>query len=210
MTTLRTVAILFTGRLVIDQGQYQNFKEYFLTPLAGMSCKVDIFVSHCKGYTPEHIQTFTNLYRPLVIVESSEDVIDTSHIRTYYYRKNVMCMYLSRRNVRDKLKATSRSYDLVISSRTDLWFTTPIPFQQFIHPGIYIPRGNDYSGLNDQCAFGSMTDMCMYLSLYDEMSGDIEFLKKVLLDPEVILKTYLERKRAIVRRFSTKYQIRRY
>ena len=211
MTTLRTVAILFTGRLVVDLHQYQNFKDYFLTPLAELSCKVDIFVSHCKGYTPERIQAFTDLYQPLVIVENSENIINTNHIwAPRHNKKNVMCMYLSRQNVLGKLKEVSQPYDLVISSRTDLWFRTPIPFQQLVHSGVHIPQGFDYCGLNDQCAFGPMTEMCTYLSLYDEMSGMDEILKTVRLDPELLLKTYLERKQVPVHRFPTKYELRRY
>ncbi|NBP57739.1 hypothetical protein EBU71_14635 [bacterium] len=161
----KKVAIVFTGRLIVDPNQYQNFKDYFLTPLTALSYEIDIYVSHSKGYTPEHIQEFINLYHPRKIVESSEDIID---VRSYptpngNNKRNVMCMYLSRRNARDLLEGM---YDLVISSRSDLWFKAPIPFSQLTKPGIHIPEGFDYTGLNDQCAFGSMAEMRVYLNKF--------------------------------------------
>jgi len=214
-TNKLNIAILFTGRIIDDPQQYNNFCEFFLTPLKDHH--VDIFVSHSKGYTPERIQSFTRLYNPKCITKSSEKYIDTNRFSLHpeARRHNLMCMFLSRQNVLqlldDYVQKSHIKYDLVISSRTDLWFKTPIPFQQFIGRDgrdIHVPEGSNWGGLNDQCAFGNLEEMRIYLSLYNEIVPLLE--SGVDLHPESLLKAYLDRKQITVRRFSTVYEIKRY
>jgi FkbM family methyltransferase len=206
------IAIVFTGRLIVDPVQYQNFCNYFMIPLSNF--EVDIIVSHCKGYDQKRIQQFTGLYKPKKIEQNEENYPDVQkyRCRAVTNKNNVMCMYKSRRNalrlLEEYIEETNQSYDIVISSRSDLFFSSLIPFTQFTQPGIHIPSGFDYTGLNDQCAFGPFDDMKTYLNLYDEIIPLLE--SGVKFHPETLLKVYLERKQKVIRRFNTTYLIKRY
>ncbi len=61
-----------------------------------------------------------------------------------------------------------KGYDLYVRIRPDMKFNGPLNFSEYEpKPNtIYIPKGNDYRGINDQFAFGDYDTMRKYFSVY--------------------------------------------
>lgn len=61
-----------------------------------------------------------------------------------------------------------KGYDVYVRIRPDSKFNGPLKFSDHeIKPNtVYIPKGNDYRGINDQFAFGDYDSMRKYYSVY--------------------------------------------
>jgi hypothetical protein len=61
-----------------------------------------------------------------------------------------------------------KGYDFYVHIRPDMKFNGPLRFSDYeAKPNtIYIPKGNDYRGINDQFAFGDYDTMRKYFSVY--------------------------------------------
>lgn len=61
-----------------------------------------------------------------------------------------------------------KGYDIYVRIRPDITFNGKLDFSQFDCTGkkIYIPQGMDYTGINDQFAFGNHEVMKIYYSVY--------------------------------------------
>jgi len=58
-------------------------------------------------------------------------------------------------------------FDVYVKVRPDLEFSSKIDFGQYNYENkIYIPEGNDFSGINDRFAFGNYETMRKYYSVY--------------------------------------------
>jgi len=206
------IALLITGKVNTDADQYQNFYDNFIK-----DNDVDIFVSHSKDKA-EKISKFCELYKPKCIIESSENYYDVS-----MYSKsnetnlhNMMCMFLNRKNVMHLLdahiKATNTKYDVINSTRCDLWFDGRINFSDFVeeinHNKVAIPSYCDYGGVNDQFAFGNLDVMNKYLSVYDNISNLAK--QGCIIHPETLLLYHLQALKVDRHRFTIKYAIKRY
>lgn len=88
-------------------------------------------------------------------------------------------------------KATSINYDIVIRARFDTRLDKSIEYSK--EPGIHIPSGKDFSGINDQFAYGDRDSMLYYsdliLSLYDAIIFNNSH--RILLNPEMLLNDHL-------------------
>lgn len=206
------IAILITGRINTDITQYQNFYDNFIK-----DNDVDIFVSHSKDNS-EQISKFFELYKPRYMVQSQENYYDVS-----MYPKqgetnlhNMMCMYLNRKNVlyllTKYIQETNTKYDVIISTRCDLWFHNRINFEDYLDDlkqhKVIVPSGYDFhGGLNDQFAFGDLDSMTKYLSVYDNISNLAK--SGCILHPESLLRRHLNEQTVDIKRFDIKYYIKR-
>lgn len=61
-----------------------------------------------------------------------------------------------------------KGYDIYVRIRPDTVFNSKMDFSKYDCTGktIYIPQGNDYTGINDQFAFGNHEVMKIYYSVY--------------------------------------------
>lgn len=61
-----------------------------------------------------------------------------------------------------------KGYDVYVRIRPDIKFNGPLKFSDHeTKPNtVYIPKGNDYRGINDQFAFGDYDSMRKYYSVY--------------------------------------------
>lgn len=198
------VAVLISGRINIDTNQYNNFVKIF------GKYNPDIFVSHSKGYSIDYIQKFTNLYKPISIIENDEIFnINITNKRSETNVHNTMCMFQNRFNCLQLLQSIDKKYDLVISYRCDCRIADNfIPFENLINknvPGIHIPYHNDYGGINDQFAFGDMKNMEIYLSVLPNINDLLN--NGVVFHPETLLDRFLQSKKVIVYRFLLNYEL---
>lgn len=202
------IALLISGRLNMNPILYKNTCSFFAPHF------FDLFVSHSSGYSPEQISEFNALYNPKRIRESDEKCIDISEYpkRPETYSHRMMCMYLNRKYVFEVfekyIEETQETYDIVISTRLDVFYDSPIyldSFQFDTSTTVYIPEQYDYGGINDQLAIGKFDGMKIYMNVYD----NIEYLLKlgVTVHPETILLHHLNIYQIQIQRFPLKYRI---
>lgn len=204
------IAILFSGRILGFEKSYQNIMNNIV-----QGNEVDFFISYPKDSDINEMNAFLERFEPKEFMKSDEEYFFVKHV----YRKtrgswhNVMCMYLNRKNVIELFKKyveeNDINYDLVISYRIDYWIHSKLNLQELVNKSkegfLCIPDGNDYFGINDQMAICNMNMMIEYMSVYNSLEYLLDRYK--LLDPEVLLKRYIEYKKMKVFRFPLKTNI---
>jgi hypothetical protein len=206
------IAVLFAGRISADAGIYKNLMDSIIGPFLGSesdhqptSSDVDFFICYQKGTSPEVVEKVISLYQPKKIIENDEIHFPVDHYRTTIeyelFIKNaknrIMYMFRGRRLVsaifEKYLQETSEKYDIVIFTRMDLYYSSKISTEKMHRIAkdvLFIPSPEyDYRGINDQLAFGNINTIITYLKLYDYLFEILE--DGVILNPEIILLTYL-------------------
>lgn len=108
---------------------------------------------------------------------------------------NLMCMMLNRKYAYEMMEGSNTKYDLLVSTRTDLWFEQPINWPALLDMKsqgyLCIPNPKyDYKGVNDQFAAGDYHTMSIYMKIYDS-AHDLLENQKVLFHPETMLAAHL-------------------
>ena len=207
------IAILISGRLYDSVQQYQNTLEMIV-----QNNNVDFFVSHSLDTSPQVLKRFTQMYKPVRLIQNDEMYPEVGHYlsRPEVKRHNTMCMFQNRYNVfnlcETYIRETGTQYDLFYSLRCDLLFQDILDTTSLfdmMKTNICIPNGNNYGGTNDQCAFTANFEilrkyMCVYSSLLSMLSSGI------ILHPETLLYRHLEKNHVKVVVFPLRYTIQRY
>jgi len=222
----RKIAVLFSGRLNTDPTVYTNIMTQLI-----QENDVDFFVSYSKtdqvwGQSDpdpsEHasmVQAFLDMYQPKKHAENPEEYVDLSGYPKHHKTtpRRMLHMFQNRHQVGRLFQEylaenPTIHYDMVMSTRCDIWYDAPIGLsecQRWCDDGkLIIPVGNDYQGINDQMAIGRADTVVTYLSLYPSLK-DILDTGTVLVNPEIILKYYLEERGVCVHRMSIGYHLQR-
>jgi len=222
--TKRRLAVLFSGRLNTDPAVYTNIMTHLI-----QGNEVDFFVSYSKtdqvwgqleSDPSEHasmVQRFLVMYQPKKHAENPEEYVDLSgypkHPKTTPRR--MLHMFQNRHQVSRLFQEyltenPTIHYDIVVSTRCDIWYDAPVNLAECwrqTHQGhLVIPGGNDYWGINDQMALGNRDTLVTYLSVGPNFL-DIINTGEVRLNPEIILKYYLEQRGVSVHRIGVEYHL---
>ncbi|AGE59679.1 hypothetical protein ATCVTN60342_193R [Acanthocystis turfacea Chlorella virus TN603.4.2] len=104
-------------------------------------------------------------------------------------------------------------YDVILYARADMMTTDDIDLSvaKDLDNVVFIPNGFDYSGINDQLAFGSPLSMFKYSRLYD-LIPEYVTSGKYTFNAETTLRNHIECVGLEVRRFDLQYYLhpRRY
>lgn len=208
------IAVLFSGRI-------QRYKEHYenICFTIGQDHQVDFFLSHSPE-CDEDLDDFIRLYQPKGVNNDPIHYLDVSSYACHPESNshNMMCMWFNRKRVLDEMRKYMYEnnvwYDLVISSRLDIWCYQLLDYGRFessklTDDEIYIPEGHDWGGYNDQMAIGTYYAMEKYMTLYDSL--DI-ILKELMITngtygPEPVLKTHMEMMEMDVQRFVLDYRL---
>jgi hypothetical protein len=207
------VAIFFSGRVKgfeAVKDHLEKFKREY---------SADFYVS-CGS----HEESFHNFIKEFSIEESRckfEEVkipkeFKTLRKATETKLENCSSMFFHNKNCIELIKGSGIPYDIVVKYRADinsdkildlrssktnlkrLNFNYPIyPIVQ--ENTVYIPKGNDFGGLNDQIAYGDLCAMEKYCAVFSN-------IVKICNDghrfhPETLVMRNLERERVNVARF---------
>lgn len=202
------LAILIYGRLNKCADHYENLLES-----VGKNNDIDFFMSS-DASAEESINNFIKLYNPIAysndIIEHNINLAEYCHgwvcednmIRHFINKKRAFQLF------ENYMDATNKKYDYVVSVRIDLFFTSKFVFEEQSAPinTIYIPEGNDYGGINDQVAYGSVDAMKKYSYIFDNL---IELLERKLsvVHPESLHKANILYNDIIVKRTPLDYSI---
>ena len=202
------IAVLFSGRV---DGYILNYESLFKGLLKGQ--EADFFLSHSPELQ-EDLDGFKKMFNPKILNNDEIVYPDVSNYpkNKVTNRHNTMCMYFNRKRVFEDLKKymeeTGEQYDLYISCRVDSYNISEMNydlFQDCTDKDIYIPYLDDWGGVNDRFAIGNFKAMETYMSLYDEI---IDMLNEgTIIQPELLLLTYLKRKSMNIQRFYYLYSL---
>jgi hypothetical protein len=204
------VAILFAGRIKAYEHSAKNFKDL------QNKYNATVFCSMNKKIKSEYIKKFANLFNvkdeqlnlePTVTPDwvkqlpKNKETSSENFYSTLYHKRKAFEM------LTEYQKNHNMKFDCIIFMRADmdLTFTPPLNISLVKHNTLYIPEPiYDWSGLNDQMAYGDYETMKKYCELIDH----IEKLCKeqgLLFHPETMMKKHVENSGLHLERFSHFY-----
>jgi hypothetical protein len=161
------IAVLIYGRLDRYAEHYDNIVESI-----GTQHTLDFFLS--SDNAPEEVlNDFIRLYAP---IDYTNSPIHYDYDLSKYPKQprngkihNMACHFINKNRVFALVETYIRThdihYDCVMSLRIDCVFQSRFVFTTVEDNTIYIPRGNDYNGINDQLAYGKVDVMKKYNSI---------------------------------------------
>ena len=143
------------------------------------------------------VEEFLELYRPKsFILESCDEFLKD---KSFSFRtkapetsaERMMCMFYT--NMQCYQQINNESYDVVFRCRTEIEYERPVTNEELemSYTSLVIPKGLDgRDGYQDSFAFGSVEDMKVYNSVYN----NIEHYAKngIMIHPEYILRYHLD------------------
>jgi len=188
------IALLIYGRLGYPSTHYDNTLDSI-----GREHTVDIFMS--SDNPPEHfLKDFLAVYKPLRYV--SDEIFYTIDLDKYRPRKgynvnmsNMIRHFINKKRVytllEEYIEATGTHYDVVISLRQDLRFSNSFKFDHISENTLCVPGGNDSGDsrnhLNDQVAYGNLTVMKKYMTMFDNLIPILEGDVDLFPGPELLV-----------------------
>ena len=206
------IAILIYGRLNKAIDQYDNIIKHVICEQ-----NVDIF---CSSDNSTNIKEFIMKYNPISYI--NDEIILDNDILNYYkqFRKpfetnveNAIKHFMNKQRVYQLLKTyiekTGKKYDIIMSLRVDLQFSSKINFQYPQKNTIYIPYGNDYrNGINDQIAYGDQNTMEKYNNIISQCKNILLYdLSKYGFHPENLTAENIKLHGLNIHRFPLTYKI---
>lgn len=206
------IAILIYGRLNKAIEQYDNIIKHVICEQ-----NVDIF---CSSDNSNNIKEFIMKYNPISYI--NDEIILDNDILNYYkqFRKpfetnveNAVKHFMNKQRVYQLLKTyiekTGKKYDIIMSLRVDLQFSSKIIFQYPQKNTIYIPHGKDYrNGINDQIAYGDQNTMEKYNNIISQCKNILLYnLSKYGFHPENLTAANIKLHGLNIHRFPLTYKI---
>lgn len=206
------IAILIYGRLNKAIDQYDNIIKHVIGEQ-----NVDIF---CSSDNSNNIKEFIMKYNPISYI--NDEIILDNDILNYYkqFRKpfetnveNAIKHFMNKQRVYQLLKThiekTGKKYDIIMSLRVDLQFSSKIIFQYPQKNTIYIPQGKDYrNGINDQIAYGDQNTMEIYNNIISQCNNILLYnLSKCGFHPENLTAANIKLHGLNIHRFPLTYKI---
>lgn len=168
------IALLFSGQLRACKANFNNIKTNILDVL-----NPDVFVHSWSNGQDSHnridctTDEFVNLYAPKMHIFEKENYI--THINREPNNK-FWIMYYSLFQSYNALKTyeifQNIKYDIIIRMRTDTnFFDCNLDFIKNIQDNdLYLPRGSDWGGLNDQIGFMGKNVAENYFNVFTNMN----------------------------------------
>lgn len=188
------IAVLLYGRIKFFREHYTSYHRTFRSDVN----QVDIFLSS-DAAPSEDIEAFKTLWKPIAVANDPITyTIDLGAYPTWPNRypghtHNMTCHFINLNRVFGLLEEHMRggaTYDIVVSTRLDLALHD-VPFVPPEPKTVYIPGGEDHTGVNDRFAFGDVDSMRSYAAVIDNA---IPMMEKGLScpHPETLTKSNLE------------------
>ena len=169
----KNIAILFAGRVkAYKPGSYLSYKKYIEKPLLDKGYTPHVFLSHnnrnkdvdledfkisydVKGFENIRLDDFET-YWHLPLQESTKPI----NAYSMFFHIHSAFLLSEKYSIENNIK-----FDAVIYMRADEEFFEPLELDidTIADNTIYIPAGNDHTGINDQFAYGKPEAMKKYL-----------------------------------------------
>jgi hypothetical protein len=203
------IAILFTGRVkgydvVIDQ--LKKMKEHYSADFY-VSCGSyeDTYKAFVKEFEIPESNCFFN---PVPIPKEFNSLNKAAETKL----ENCSSMFYHNKMAFDLVKKSNKKYDVILKYRADIDLGCDlkfITFQECVNElenmTIYIPKGNDFGGVNDQIAYGTEESMERYCKTWDNIILICKDGHR--FHPETLLFRNLEREKITIARFNYKWSL---
>ena len=208
------VAVCLSGQLRNFKGSYDSLYSNIIQPT-----NADLFVYAWNFETKEDneitkrfsedgsLQEFLSLYRPIdYTFDDCEEFLlnknfDFPTKAPETIADRMMCMFYT--NLKCYEKVDKNKYDIIFRCRTEITYERPVQQEELNKAcvSLIVPNGLDgRNGYQDSFAFGSVENMGMYNSVYNNIetySND-----NIMIHPEYILRYHLEENKVPVERIN--------
>jgi len=166
------IAILMAGRIYNYKDAYPNIMENIV-----QGNTADFFLSHSPELN-EDLEDFNRIFQPKILNNDPHDIKVINPAFQHQNRENVIKMLYNRQRIFNDFKKYMAdhhaTYDLIISYRADTMTFDKLDYNLFTNTSrntVYVPHDFDWShiGTCDQMAFGNVTVMEKYMSIYNDI-----------------------------------------
>lgn len=182
------IAIFFSGRVKGYEHTFSHLKSIIdkHNPIFFVSLNQESEDEYIKTFCEKfNIKTDQINYEKTNLPDSLKDInADCNKLNTYsmfYHSYKAFCLI-------EKYQTTHNiHFDTVVKYRAEINSSNILNFNEIEKNTLYIPKGNDYGGINDQIAYGNFDIMKKYCELGN---GNVEKLileEKTRYHPETLL-----------------------
>lgn len=211
------IAVLLTGR--ICNNLKLNIYNENINTLKLLGDDLTFFVSINKSVNnQEYTQKFVNdlnITNDQINIEQTQEpqelynypkqketIYHNAYSMFYHNKRSFQLMeqYQIKHNIK---------FDVIIKFRGDLKSTQQFPIETPLNNlTVYIPKNFDWSGINDQIAYGDFESMKIYSNCVDHI---LDYCKNnIIFHPETILKHHLNTNNLNIKRVKYEYNIFKY
>jgi hypothetical protein len=131
----------------------------------------------------------------------SEETNERKSLSMFYHNFRAMNLIL------DHVKNTNTHYHAIVKFRADINSKDTFIIQHNLLPNtFYIPNGWSYRGINDQIAYGDISSMTFYCSLYNYILKYV-YIEKTIFNPEFLLIFHMNVNNKNIMRFEYSYTL---
>lgn len=188
------IALLLQGSVKHIEKTLPNFKRY-----VQCSNNMDIFLGHNKELC-EDLKAFQSKCDPIEIVDEPiryyHDYTKYPGLRTDTNLHFMLTRFINRKNVFQAFEnhclRTNRKYDFVVSCFANAEIHSFIQFDCLPSDEeiVFIPKGDDWNGLNYLIAYGTPSSMKKYMEMYNNLIHLLEMGS--IPHPETLMKRHVE------------------
>lgn len=169
----------------------------------------DIFF---HAYEEERVNEAVKLFNPKKTIIDLKDKNVSKISDSCFYNKppetDPTAVFAMWKNIKKSFDIVEGDYDVVLKTRFDVKYCSPLKINEFDPSSLWIPQGGDWrGGLFDMLCFSSYENMNHYCSLYDKINK--YSATGVPCHPETMLRHHMSSFRSKVSRFDYTILLRR-
>lgn len=131
----------------------------------------------------------------------SDKVCIPENVYSHFFHNQQCWNFIQRFQEKEKIQ-----FDLICKYRADIVCCDPFDFASPKLQTVYIPEGNDHTGLNDQIAYGSLEVMKIYSTLFERLE-EICSTRQSIFHPETLVEFNMKANNIYVQRFPFQYTL---
>jgi hypothetical protein len=205
------IAVLIYGRINKAVEHYANIVESI-----GSEHKIEFFLSSDNA-PPDQLVNFIDCYKPMRYI--NDKIEHNINLKGYPTQpevnlSNMLSHFINKKRVYELLEKhvlyNNTKYDVIISLRVDVFFTSCFDYSTIEDNTIKIPNCYDYGspGINDQIGYGKEEEMMRYMKLIDKVEELVK-TKGAVVHPETLTLRNLEESGVRIERVSLEYSLRK-
>lgn len=159
---------------LILSGDVRNFEECYPSLESNIlnynECDV-FFHAYDDGKVAEAVK----LLNPKKAIVDSKSSNQSEISSSCFYNKppetDPVAVFAMWKNIKKSFNIVEKGYDVVLKTRFDVKYCSPLKIKEFDHKNVWIPEGGDWrGGTFDMMSFSSYDNMKYYCSLFDRLN----------------------------------------
>lgn len=199
---MKKIAVYFSGRCHGYELCLEKLSRHFYGKY-----DVDFFWSIDEESETPYYAEFRRLLKPKGVYYEKVDkkIIDVPISSLETRQRNTLSMFFHNYHcgqmIMKYIEATGQQYHAVVRFRAEIDSDTDLVIdEKLLEHTVYIPHGYNYRGISDRIAYGTLSSMIVYSSLYVNIPNYV-FAKQAIFNPEYLLMFHLNENNMSVIRF---------